>query len=179
MDHAAMPLQHEVVHELAVPGHGLRPHTGRAGKEVIFFELRNETLELPEKGSPAKIAPELHEADTPVSTSQDTKTRIGNRFPEIVPVDVCSTISLAGEGQNGIRPEPHRAIQAGGEMDTEEGKARIGDRIDVGAHEVTAFRTENIVVPTEGHDGGVRSATARSCQAVAEQTSTHQSEACL
>ena len=46
-------------------------------------------------------------------------------LPGIPPVEVSELVALPGKGQQGVRPQPHLPIHAGGEVDTEEWESGI------------------------------------------------------
>ena len=83
-------------------------------------------------------------------------SRITDCAPQVSKPDIAPPISLLGQRQDSVRSDMNMAAKTSSEMHTEKGIARVWDRIHETPDEVSVFRCDLVVLPSEGDDLRVR-----------------------
>ena len=110
--------------------HCLGPDARRPGDDIGPGDLRNEALECADERAFRHLPPDLGSTGPPVSPRQPPEPAIRERQPELVEAHVPRPIALAPESQHRVRARPDVTGDLLREMNTKEGKRRIGHRID-------------------------------------------------
>ena len=101
-----------------------------------------------------------------MAAGQSQKTGVGQGLGQIAQVEIGLAVALAREGQHRVGAALHRAVDHAGEVDAQEGKLRIGHRVDQRAAQVVHLRLERIILAAEWDDGRRRFAAIQRRDAV-------------
>src|SRR5262249_27793685 len=118
--------------------------------QVFGTNLRHEALQGLEEWRFVKRAPHFAQTRLPVFRRHLPEPRIRQRFQQIPGVDVELLIAFTREGEHRIGATLHPPADHAGKMHTEEGKVRVGYRIDEIAAEMLCLWLDSVVFAAEG-----------------------------
>ena len=161
--------QVEILEKRAVARHGLGTDARTTWGEVLGADFGDEFLE----GFGEKLFAERPAAFVPrhrgVAAEEIPEAGEGKNFGSFAGVDVGFAVSFAGEGEDCVWPSLDAAVDESGEVDSEEGKCRVGHGVDEVADEVARFGGEFEILAAEGDDTDVVFCASERGDAVAEE----------
>ena len=88
----------------------------------------------------------------PMPRRQSPEAWESQRLRTIFQIEIRPPVSFPLQGEHGVGPCMHRAIDHPGKMNSQEGEGRIGHRVDQGIDQTGPGRDQFVILTAKGHD---------------------------
>src|SRR5439155_1222576 len=108
----------------------------------------------------------------PVFCREALKAAVSQNLDQVAWVEGESGVAFAGECEHGIWSQPDGAIHAAGQVDSQEWKGWVRDRVDHRPDPISLFWPQDVIIASKGDDAGVRRGAGHRRDPVAIQSGT-------
>src|SRR5579862_3875940 len=164
--------EQEVADQRAVGKHRLGPDARAAGKEVILTQLRNQALQAARETGLAERARHFRPRLERVPPEKAPEPKKCERLYRVACVHYAHAVALASEREHRVRPALDTPCHHPSEMQSEERKKRVWNRIDEVPNEKPPLWSQHEVLSTKWHDDAGARLPCQGCDAVGVESGT-------